>query len=278
MIWVDGRIVEAERLALPMTDRIFEHGLGLFETFRTWDGQARLLGRHLDRMRRSAHALGISLDDGSLPTLKDVGRLLDANHSLPDSLVRLTASAGRAPDLRSTPWMTVAPLPAPPPRHGQRVVDAPWTVSVDDPLARHKTLNYWSKRIAHEQAQASGADEAVFSSGDGRIWEASRGNLFVILGRDLVTSPESGPIVPGIMRRLVLDRAGPCGFSVAEADLDGAMIGAADEIFLTNSVRGLIPVGRWSGRDYRPTDPTFPTTSRLQAALLAQLTPASPQV
>ncbi len=277
MIWVDGRIVASDRLALPTSDRIFEHGLGLFETTRTWNGEARLLRRHLDRMRRSARTLGIVLDAANLPTLEDVGRLVAANHISADVLVRVTTSAGRTPDLRSTSWMTIAPLPPAPPRSGYRVTDAAWTVAVDDPLARHKTLNYWSKRIAHEQAQAIGVDEAVFSSADGRLWEASRGNLFVVIGRDLITPPESGPIIPGIMRRLALDLAHLAGLSATEADVDGAMIGVADEIFLTNSVRSLIPVGRWSGRDYRPTNPSFPQTSRLQSEIQAYLTSASPR-
>ena len=270
MIWVNGEFVALDRLALPVSDRIFEHGLGLFETFRTWNGQALLLDRHVDRMRRSARTLGIALN-GMVTTLEEVERLLEANQ-MTDGLVRLTASAGRSPDLGSSLWMTVAPLPPEPARAGYRVVDAPWTVAVDDPLARHKTLNYWSKRIAFEQAQASGADEAVFASADGRVWEGSRSNLFLISGRELLTPPTSGPIIPGIMRQVVLNLAGSFDFSGRETEIDGAMIEAAAEIFLTNSVRGLIPVGEWAGRSYRPIDPSFPRTSQLRDGICAHLT------
>ena len=122
---------------------------------------------------------------------------------------------------------------------------------VDDPLARHKTLNYWNKRLAFEHAQARGADEAILRSHDGRIWEGSRTNLFVVLGREILTPPSTGPIVPGILRALVRDRASLVDHTVREADITADAIEAADEVFLTNSVRGVIPVDRWAGRNYR---------------------------
>ena len=62
MIWVDGKIVDDNELKISASDRAFEHGLGLFETLRTWHGGAPLLERHLDRMERSARALGLPFD------------------------------------------------------------------------------------------------------------------------------------------------------------------------------------------------------------------------
>ena len=61
MIWVHGEIVPDDALGISVLDRTFEHGLGLFETFRTWNGHATLLDRHLDRLTRSAHELGLPL-------------------------------------------------------------------------------------------------------------------------------------------------------------------------------------------------------------------------
>ena len=54
MIWVGGRIVPDDALTVSVRDRTFEHGLGLFETLRTWGGRATLLDRHKSRMLRSA--------------------------------------------------------------------------------------------------------------------------------------------------------------------------------------------------------------------------------
>ena len=66
MIWTGGEIIPDEALRVSVLDRTFEHGLGLFETFRTWNGHATLLGRHRERMCRSAAALGLRLSSARL--------------------------------------------------------------------------------------------------------------------------------------------------------------------------------------------------------------------
>jgi branched-subunit amino acid aminotransferase/4-amino-4-deoxychorismate lyase len=94
MIWHDGRIIPADDLKVGIDDRVFEHGLGLFETLRTWDGRAPLLSRHLDRLRASARELGIELDRVPLPDRDAVTDLLDAVELGGSVLLRLTLTAG----------------------------------------------------------------------------------------------------------------------------------------------------------------------------------------
>ena len=64
MIWVGGRIVPDDALRVSVLDRTFEHGLGLFETLRTWNGRAPLLDRHLARMTRSARRARVAARPG----------------------------------------------------------------------------------------------------------------------------------------------------------------------------------------------------------------------
>ncbi len=250
LIWVGGRIVPEEALMVAAGDRVFEHGLGLFETLRTWNGTAPLLPRHLARMTRSAAALGLPLDPAALPDAAAVGRLVQANGAPGDALLRITMSGGKSGTEDALVWMRQAPLP-PPLRAGGAVVEfASWTVAEGDPLARHKTLNYWSRRLAYEQARVRGSDEVLFATPDGRFWEGSRTNLFLVQDQALVTPGLSGPVLPGIMRGLVLELAADAGLTLApcEAGVSANDLATADEIFLTNSVRGVVPVGRWPGR------------------------------
>ena len=270
MIWLDGELNVGDQWNLRREDRIFEHGLGLFETLRTWNGLAPLLDRHLARLQRSARVLGIPLAGVNLPTQADVSDLVQSTGPT-DALLRLTVSAGRSSAVRPTAWMTINPLPSPAAPSGYRVVDAAWTVAIHDPLAQHKTLNYWAKRIAFDQAHEAGADEAIFWSADGRAWEGSRTNVFLIVGQHLITPFRTGPIIPGIMRELVLKSAQLADLHATEADVTSAQIDTAEEIFLTNSVRGLIPVDHWRNREYRPADSTFPRTSRLRDLVMVDL-------
>jgi branched-subunit amino acid aminotransferase/4-amino-4-deoxychorismate lyase len=144
--------------------------------------------------------------------------------------------------------MRSAPLPPPAPPGGIVVAGACWTLPRTDPLARHKTLNYWSRRLAQERGRAKNADEVLFSTSYRYYWEGSRTNLFLIRGNELITTGLGGPVLPGIMRALVLELALRLTPSlvpaIAESGISHANLLAADEVFLTNAVRGIIPVGR----------------------------------
>ena len=244
MIWVRGDIVADDALAVSVLDRTFEHGLGLFETLRTWNGHPTLLPRHLDRLTRSAAALGIPLDPAALPAGEDLAMLARADGRAGDAMFRITLSGGITESHGSTLWMRSFPLP--PPVAAAGLVLGPARAARVDPLASHKTLNYWPYRLMYEQAWSEGFDECVTVSPDGNIWEGSRSNLFVVEGGELRTPPCSGPILPGIMRGLILDMAGRLGLDVHEAPLglfDGLF--QPTEVFLSNSVRGIMPVSVW---------------------------------
>ena len=116
MIWVDGQILPDDGLTINALDRTFEHGLGLFETLRTWGGRPTLLDWHLARMLRSAEELKLPIDPASLPDAEDVRALLEAEGFQEDRMLRITASGGTASG-QSVVWMRSSPLP-PPTRDG----------------------------------------------------------------------------------------------------------------------------------------------------------------
>jgi branched-subunit amino acid aminotransferase/4-amino-4-deoxychorismate lyase len=147
----------------------------------------------------------------------------------------------------------------------------------NDRLSRHKTLNYWPRRLAYEEARAIGADEAILFGLDGSaglLQEGSRSNLFVVVGDATLVTPDlSAPILPGVMRAVVLDFARRTELAVEErapesfkpGGIPGTWIQARKvrEAFLTNSVRGIIPVremfsytypapGPWTQRLWEP--------------------------
>ena len=257
LIWVGGRIVPEEALRVPAGDRVFEHGLGLFETLRTWGGVSPLLPRHLARMTRSAEALGLPLDPAALPDAAAIADLLQANGAAGDAVIRITLSGGVPEGGSALVWMRQAPLPPPLGATGAVVGFAPGTLAEGDLLARHKTLNYWSRRLAYEQGRQQGADEVLLATPDGRFWEGTRTNLFLVRDEALLTPGLSGPVLPGIMRALVLELAAGIGLApvVCERGVSGTDLETADEVFLTNAVRGLVPVGRIPGRSFTAPGP-----------------------
>jgi len=257
LIWVRGEVVPEEMPVVPASDRAFEHGLGLFETLRTYRGAAPLLPRHLARMIRSAEELGLPLCRTALPDADSIRRLLEANAVAGDAMIRITLSGGTAGGDGALVWMRPAPLPPAPPATGAVVDFAQWTLARNDPLARHKTLNYWGRRLAYDRGRIQGADEVLFATPDGRVWEGSRTNLFLIHGDTLLYPGLGGPVLPGIMRALVLELAPEIGLApVEEAQgIAKSEMAAAEEVFLTNSVRGVVSVGRLGDRSFTAPGP-----------------------
>lgn len=259
MIWTRGTIVADDALRISVLDRALEHGLGLFETLRTWRGRPSLLSRHLDRLKRSADELRIPIDPTHLPNAADVRALLAADGRDGDALLRITLSGGTSATEGSTLWMKSAPLPPSPPASGYRL--GPTAPARPDKLAGYKSLNYWPYRLCYEEARAARFDECLMVDPTGAILEGSRTNIFFVVEGKLATPPADGRITPGIMRGLVIERARALGIVVEErrpslADAKGR----AEEIFLTNAVRGVIPVGQWG-------EAVFPTPGAITKRL-----------
>lgn len=249
MIWVRGEVVADDALKIGVIDRVFEHGLGLFETLRTWNRRATLLPRHLERLGRSAHELDLPLDPASLPDAAAVAALLEADGRDGDAMLRITMSGGMAEQGSSLVWMRSFALPPANDPAGWKVDTGYWDVSTTNPLARYKSLNYWERRVASELARVRGADETLSQSPvgtpmEGTLWEGSRTNLFVGIGDRLLTPAigDEEPIVPGIMRGLVLERADMLRIRAIQVPITDDILGRASEAFLTNSVRGIIPI------------------------------------
>lgn len=242
-VWSRGLLLGEEEPLIGAGDRALEHGVGLFETLRTWGGRPLLLSRHLQRLQRSAAALRLPLDPADLPEESTIADLLTESRCRGDAVVRITVSGGSEDGGRSRVWMRPRPLPAPFGEAGAAVVLGGYCLSWYDLLARHKTLNYWAKDLARDRAVAIGADEALLGTPDGRIWEGTRFNVFLVRGREVLTPDLDGPVLPGIMRGLVLELSERVGLPISEQDVRAADIDEADEVFLTNAVRGIVPVG-----------------------------------
>jgi branched-chain amino acid aminotransferase len=272
MIWVDGQILPDDGLTINAADRTFEHGLGLFETLRTWSGRAPLLEAHKARMLRSAGDLQIPLDPARLPDDCAVRMLLEAQGETGDRILRITATGG-SQGVGTVVWMR-SPHPidgkTPPPSTIRVALDT-WAMGHDDPLARHKSLNFWSRRLAHQSAVHRGFDETLGLLSQGVYCEGGWSNLFVVVGDQLLTPSLKAPIVPGITRRLVLDLAESLPLASKEVPgIPERQLLDADEVFLTNSVRGIMPVALAAGSDpdrSREWQAPGPWTLRLQAEL-----------
>ncbi len=114
-------------------------------------------------------------------------------------------------------------------------------LSLDGGLGPHK----WADRTLL-QPRADGAVPLLFDRGD-EVLEAGWANVFAVRDGALCTPRADGRILPGIARQGAIDAARAAGVTVHEGSLGRAELLAADEVFLTNSVRGVTPARRLDG-------------------------------
>jgi len=197
----------------------------LLETMRALSGRVDLIDSHLDRLSRAGAALGFPVDADRVRA--DVAGALRGRAGL--LLVRLTLDrAGRAA-------VSTIPLDQAPPIRTVAVVG--WPAGLDEP-SRFKTTDRAAYDAALAQAIDAGADEAVLVDGDGLVVEATRANVWLRFGDELVTPALGRRGLAGVMRaRLLATVPGTRTADVKADDLE-----AADEVLLSNAVRGLFPV------------------------------------
>lgn len=223
----------------------------LVETMRARDGGVPWLARHLARMEASARALGLPWPGRAALTETVAAAVAGA---APRATVRLVLEAD-GPRAEA--------LPEPATERGAAGTTAVSAAGAWDPgLARaeHKALprDRWDRLQA--AARGAGADHALMLDRRGRLGEAALGNVFAVVAGELVTAPARG-LLPGIARGLLVER-----LRVREEALEEEVWRAAAELFLTNAVRGVVPLVRVDGRavgDGRPG----PVAARARAEL-----------
>lgn len=110
----------------------------------------------------------------------------------------------------------------------------------------------WSDRRWLEEAEARlGTEVPLLVGADGTVLEAGRANLFVVEDGALATPPADGRILAGTARAATLEIAAELGIAAAERPLRLDDLRAADEVFLTSSVRGLRPARYLDGEELR---------------------------
>jgi branched-chain amino acid aminotransferase group I len=274
LVYINGSIVPRSEASISPFDRGFLYGYGLFETMRSYGGRVFRLDRHLARLMRSAEKLGLASELDPVALEQAIYKTLEAN-KLSDARIRLTVSAGEGerelapPTLGALTIMVVAERLVPPPSHvyeeGVRAAIVSPRRNSQSPLSRIKSLNYLDSLIAHSEALALGADEAILLNERGFVCEGSTSNIFLVAAGSLITPSEESGILPGITREAVLELAHALGIEAGEGEIPVAELLQADEAFLTNSIIEVEPITVVDGRPIGSGKPGV-VTRRLMAA------------
>ncbi len=245
--WVNGQLLDDPTgPAVAVTDHGFTVGDGVFEAVKVVDGEPFALTRHLRRLERSAHGLGLPELD-----LEEVRRGVVAvltGQELALGRIRITYTGGPAPlgsGRGSEPATLVVVADTMRPWAGPtEVVTVPWPRNEKGALAGLKTTSYAENVIALARAAERGATEAIFGNTAGNLCEGTGSNVFYVVDGELRTPTLGSGCLAGISRELVLE-----WYGAREIDEPVDVLERAEELFLVSTTRDVQPVRRCDGRE-----------------------------
>jgi len=252
---LNGRIVSAANAVIPVTDRGFLYGDGVFETLHAYGRGLFRLHAHLERLARGAQALFFD----PAPDVRLLARWLKgavAAADFPEANVRLSVSRGsgaRGPSLRNCKGIPTAVImvtryvrpPETRSRDGVGAVLASFRRQEAAATASLKTLNYLEQILARREADLAGADEAILLNNAGLLCEGSASNVSLIReGTLAIPDPERSGALSGISQLTAVEAARKLKIPVVFTLLSPWDLQRADEAFLSGSMREITPLVR----------------------------------
>ncbi|MDF2670425.1 MAG: 4-amino-4-deoxychorismate lyase, partial [Paenibacillus sp.] len=231
------------------------YGMGLFETFCTYGGRPFLLERHLRRLTEGCEQLAIDYKPDAEELYEQIAMLLRENE-LEDAYIRLSVSAGSEalglPTASYSKPNVILYMKELPPRDPSAAMGGkPLQLlrtrrNTPEGAVRLKSFHYMNnigaKREMLDYPWARGA-EGLFLDQRGFAAEGIVSNLFLVRNGMLCTPHLDTGILPGITRGIILELAERIALPAEEGFYNWNAVLASDEIFVTNSIQEIVPIG-----------------------------------
>jgi branched-chain amino acid aminotransferase len=286
-VWIDGTLLPAAEARISVFDRGFLYGDSAFEVMRTYGKLPFCEREHLARLRSSCERLLIPFATPDATLVSEIRRTIEASQ-LPECNVRVMVTRGLGPlgiDLSEarTPSLLIFALPLHPPpagayEQGVAVGLSRASRATDGTRASGaKSSNYLGSVLALHEVKQRGAHEALIVGPLGEVIEGATSNVFIARDGELCTPPIEAGILAGITRKTVIALAERLGISLRETQLHPHDLYQAAEVFITSTVREILPVVRVDDVQIAGGKPG-PITQQLRAAYLAETRRASGKV
>ena len=247
-ICFDGQIKESTEPTLLVSNPGFRYGESLFETMRMEGGRIKLKDHHFDRLFSGCKVLNLNSPGLTIDNLgNQIQNLVRINHCENMARIRLTVFAvSSEKNLLNQAGYIIEAMPIdnlPGQLNEEGLVlglyeDAQKSM---DFLSNLKSGNRMLYTMAEAKAAKSNWDDAIILNTHGRPVETTIANIFIIRGEKIFTAPLSEGCVDGVYRRYLMEKLGSLGNEVYEKPIFEEDIRQADEIFITNALRGI----RW---------------------------------
>jgi len=254
LVYLNGDYLPLEEAQVPVLDRGFLFGDGVYEVIPAYGGHPFRLEEHLQRLENSLRAIRMEPPLTRRQWGEIFHRLLDPLGDADQQLyLQVTRGAyeRRLHAIPKTVTPTVFVMSNPlAPRDPELVARGLAAVTLEDIRWQRcdiKAITLLANILAQQQARDAGADEAILVR-DGLATEGTASNFFLVKEGRILTPPKSAHLLPGITRDLVLELAQEAELPWEERDIPVEELKEADEIWVTSSTKEVMPVTRLDGR------------------------------
>ena len=261
VVFLNGKFVAEAEAVVPLNDRGFLLGDGLFETMRVANGKTFRCAQHLERLMRGANFLKIRPPYTPKELEKSARQLIETNQ-MSEAILRVTLTRGAgargySPKNAGPPTMalTLQPLPVQNPDEPLQwsLVTSSWRIPASDALASFKTTSKLLNVMARAEAEEKGADEALLLNTNGEVAETAGGNLFWVYQDKICTVPTGRGVLPGITRAVILEICQSLALETNKRVIKAEHLRNACGLFVTNSALGIVPVAAFDGEPVAPS-------------------------
>ncbi len=210
LVYLNGELLPAEQARVPVMDRGFLFGDGVYEVIPAYGGRPFRLAEHLQRLEDSLRAIRMAPPH----TRQEWAAILDrviATDPGADLSIYLQVTRGVAPkrdhafaaDLRPTVLVSISRIPPMPADEAQRAIGAIVRDDIRWERCDIKAITLLAAVLMRQEAADAGATEAILIRG-GLATEGAASNLFIVQDGILITPPKGRQLLPGITRDLVM--------------------------------------------------------------------------
>ena len=263
------RIVPSDEAILRPGQLGLLAGWGVFTTLRIYKGIPFAFERHWERLQRDARLLHVEIPVGRDELRRRLLELARRNRcpeaSMRLCIVRSQGGVFEGPGSGNRSDVVAFTIDVPRRRGAAGLALRPNGRHAESPFAGTKTLSWAHNLTFVETAQQQGFDEVILLNERGEVAECTSANIFAVRNGVTYTPPPAGGPLPGITRLVMLEElAEPVEEKVLYVD----DLYEADEVFITSTVRELMPVERIADRRLRAAERgEWPVMEKLRAAL-----------
>ena len=247
-IYLNGDIVEEKDAKISPLDYGYLYGIGLFETFRVYEGHPFLLDDHLERINNALTELNFNWKFHKVEVIEIIDQLLHIN-GWKNASIRLNISAGKGePALRTLEFNepTVLVYAGPLPESTNTLIEKKAQFlktrrNSPEGIERWKSHQFMNNLLAKQEINDP-TIEGIFLNTDNEVAEGITSNIFWVKGNTVYTPTIKTGILNGITRQYVLSLCEKLHIPFKDGRFTQLDVMGADEVFVTNSVQEIIAI------------------------------------